>query len=113
MVFRAVVFAEHHFFEDCWIPRPIQLATAAAAITKNVRIGTDIVILPLHHPVAIAEEAALADVVAGGRFILGVGLGWREEEYAGFGVPFKQRAKVYERSIDIVRRFLAGRDRQR
>jgi alkanesulfonate monooxygenase SsuD/methylene tetrahydromethanopterin reductase-like flavin-dependent oxidoreductase (luciferase family) len=64
--FSAVVFAQHHFFQDSWIPGPIQLATAAAAITKNVRIGTHIVIPTLHHPVAIAEQAAVADVVSGG-----------------------------------------------
>lgn len=106
--FSAVVFASHHFFEDCWVPRPIQMATAAAAVTRNVRVGTDIIILPLHHPVAIAEEAALCDVISGGRFILGVGLGWQEGEYKGFGVPFKQRAHIYERSIDSIQRLLKG-----
>src|SRR5262245_4959090 len=106
--FSTIVFAEHHFFEDCWIPRPLQLATAAAAITHNVRVGTNIIILPLHHPVAVAEEAALCDIISGGRFILGVGLGWQEQEYAGFGVPFKQRARIYDRSIDIVQRLLKG-----
>ena len=106
--FSSVVFASHHFFEDNWIPRPIQLATAAAAVTRNVRVGTDIIILPLHHPVAVAEEAALCDMISGGRFILGVGLGWQEGEYAGFGVPYRQRARIYERSIDIIQRLLKG-----
>ena len=59
--FSSVVFAEHHFLEDGWIPRPMQLAAAAAAITRNMRVGTDIVILALHHPVAVAEEAAVAE----------------------------------------------------
>ena len=106
--FSSIVFASHHFFEDNWIPRPIQMATAAAAVTKNVRIGTDIIILPLHHPVAIAEEAALCDNISGGRFILGVGLGWQEGEYKGFGVPYKPRAKIYERSIGHIQRLLRG-----
>jgi alkanesulfonate monooxygenase SsuD/methylene tetrahydromethanopterin reductase-like flavin-dependent oxidoreductase (luciferase family) len=106
--FSAVVFASHHFFEDCWIPRPIQMATAAAAVTRNVRVGTDIIILPLHHPVAVAEEAAFCDNISGGRFILGVGLGWQEGEYRGFGVPYRQRARIYERSLGIVRGLLRG-----
>ncbi len=106
--FSAIVFASHHFFDDCWVPRPIQMATAAAAVTRNVRVGTDIIILPLHHPVAVAEEAALCDVISGGRFILGVGLGWQEGEYKGFGVPYRQRARIYERSIDVVKRLLRG-----
>jgi alkanesulfonate monooxygenase SsuD/methylene tetrahydromethanopterin reductase-like flavin-dependent oxidoreductase (luciferase family) len=106
--FSSAVFAEHHFFEDCWIPRPLQLAAAAAAVTKTMRIGTDIVVLPLHHPVAVAEEAALVDNISGGRFVLGVGLGWMQSEYEGLGVPFKQRAKIYESSISIVRGLLRG-----
>lgn len=106
--FASVVFAEHHFLEDGWIPRPMQLAAAAAAVTRHVRVGTDIVVLALHHPVAVAEEAAVADNLSGGRFILGVGLGWMQREFAGFGVPFKQRAVIYERSIGIVRRLLRG-----
>ena len=106
--FSSAMFASHHFMEDCWNPRPIQLATAAAAITKNMRVGTDIIILPLHHPVAVAEEAAMADIISGGRFILGVGLGWKENEYAGFGVPYKQRAKIYQRSVEHIQRLLRG-----
>lgn len=106
--FSSVMFASHHFMDDCWIPRPLQMATAAAAITKNVRVGTDIIILPLHHPVAVAEEAAMADIISGGRFVLGVGLGWKENEYAGFGVPYKQRARIYERSIGHIQRLLRG-----
>jgi alkanesulfonate monooxygenase SsuD/methylene tetrahydromethanopterin reductase-like flavin-dependent oxidoreductase (luciferase family) len=106
--FSSVVFAEHHFLEDGWIPRPLQLAAAAAAITKNMKVGTDIVILALHHPVAVAEEAAVNDILSGGRFILGIGLGWIKEEFDGFGVPYKERAAVYERSINIVKRLLAG-----
>ena len=106
--FSSVVFAEHHFLDDGWLPRPMQLAAAAAAITTKIRIGTDIVILPLHHPVAVAEEAAVVDVISGGRFILGVALGWIEAEYKGFGVPYKQRAQIYDQSLDLVVRLLRG-----
>jgi alkanesulfonate monooxygenase SsuD/methylene tetrahydromethanopterin reductase-like flavin-dependent oxidoreductase (luciferase family) len=106
--FSTVVFAEHHFLDDGWLPRPMQLAAAAAALTKNMRVGTDIVILALHHPVAVAEEAAVVDVLSGGRFVLGCGLGWLEQEFKGFGVPFKQRAAIYESSLDVVKRLLRG-----
>ncbi|MGE0238493.1 MAG: LLM class flavin-dependent oxidoreductase [Parvibaculaceae bacterium] len=106
--FSSVVFAEHHFLEDGWIPRPLQLAAAASAVTRNMRVGTDIVILALHHPVAVAEEVAVNDILCSGRFILGVGLGWIKEEFEGFGVPYKERAQIYERSLGLVRRLLAG-----
>jgi alkanesulfonate monooxygenase SsuD/methylene tetrahydromethanopterin reductase-like flavin-dependent oxidoreductase (luciferase family) len=105
--FSAAVFAEHHFMADCWVPQPLQLAAAAAAVTKNLRVGTDICVLPLHHPVMVAESIALVDNLSNGRAILGVGLGWAANEYDGFGVPFKQRASIYERSIGLVKRLLA------
>lgn len=106
--FTSAVFAEHHFFDDGWLPRPMLLAAAAAAVTRRMRVGTDIVILPLHHPVAVAEEAAVLDVMSGGRALLGVGLGWVEAEFDGFGVPYPLRVSVYRRSIEIVRALLRG-----
>jgi len=106
--FGSAVFAEHHFFDDGWIPRPMLLAAAAAARTKRLRVGPNIVILPLHHPVAVAEEAAVLDLVSGGRAVLGVGLGWIRREYAGFGVEFETRAEVYDRSLRLLRRLLRG-----
>ncbi|MEO7403532.1 MAG: LLM class flavin-dependent oxidoreductase [Burkholderiales bacterium] len=106
--FSAAVFAEHHFMADAWIPQPMQLAAAAAAVTKNLRVGTDICVLPLHHPVEVAEQIALVDNISGGRALLGVGLGWAQNEYDGFGVPFKARAAIYERSVDQVKRLLRG-----
>ena len=106
--FSSVVFAEHHFLDDGWLPRPMMLAAAAASATSKMRVGTDIVILALHHPVAVAEETAVLDVLSGGRAVLGIGLGWIEAEFDGFGVPFKKRARIYERSIEIVRALLRG-----
>lgn len=106
--FSCAVFAEHHFMADCWIPQPMQMAAAAAAITTHMRIGTDICVLPLHHPVEVAEQAAVLDNVSGGRALLGVGLGWARNEYDGFGVPYQARGAQYERSITQVKRLLAG-----
>ncbi|HET9423105.1 MAG TPA: LLM class flavin-dependent oxidoreductase [Nocardioides sp.] len=106
--FSSVVFAEHHFLDDGWLPRPMLLASAAAAVTQRMRIGTDIVILALHHPVAVAEETAVLDLMSGGRAVLGVGLGWMEAEFDGFGVPYRQRARIYQSSIGVVRRLLDG-----
>jgi len=106
--FSSVVFAEHHFLDDGWLPRPMLLAASAAAVTSRMRVGTDIVILPLHHPVAVAEEAAVLDVMSGGRALLGVGLGWIEAEFDGFGVPYRRRARVYQQSIEIVKALLRG-----
>lgn len=106
--FSAAVFAEHHFAEDGWIPRPMMLAAAAAARTRQIRVGSNIVILALHHPVAVAEEATILDVISGGRAILGTALGWIPEEFAGFGVPYKDRVKIFNNSLEKVRALLEG-----
>lgn len=106
--FSSAVFAEHHFLEDGWLPRPMLLAAAAAALTKRMRVGTDIVVLPLHHPVAVAEEIVVVDILSGGRAILGVGLGWMEREFEGFGVPYTDRVAIFKSSIAAIRSLLKG-----
>ncbi len=69
-----------------------------------MELGTNIVLLPLHNPMEIAETAAFLDVISGGRFNLGVGLGYRPEEFAMFGVPIKQRVSRMAEGVEIIRR---------
>ena len=73
----SVWLTEHHLFDDDYIAQPLVFAAAIAARTRRVRIGTAIVIAPLHSPVEIAEQSALVDVVSGGRLDLGLGAGYR------------------------------------
>ena len=67
------------------------LSVAAAAVTKKIRFGTFIVILPQRNPVVFGREIATVDHLTGGRFDLGVGVGWLKEEYQACGVPFENR----------------------
>jgi alkanesulfonate monooxygenase SsuD/methylene tetrahydromethanopterin reductase-like flavin-dependent oxidoreductase (luciferase family) len=106
--FSSAVFSEHHFTDGMSLPSPLQLATAAAMVTTRMRIGSNITLLALHHPVTIAEQAATLDLLSGGRALLGVGLGWMAREFDGLGVPFRARAAVFDRSLRQVRRLLAG-----
>ncbi len=71
---------------------------------EGLWIGTNLVLLPLHNPVEIAEVGAFLDVVTGGRFLLGVGLGYRKEEFAIFGVPMNERVSRLSEGIEIIRR---------
>lgn len=102
--FDSVWLSEHHFADDGYCPSPLAVAAAIAARTSRVRIGTNIIVLPLHHPLRIAEDAAIVDVISNGRFELGVGAGYRQEEFDTFGVKLSDRVSRMTESIDLIRR---------
>src|SRR5262249_45714084 len=86
-----------HFFPH--FPRLQQVAVEA----PGLEIGTNLILLPLHNPVEIAELGAFMDVLTGGRFLLGLGLGYRAEEFAIFRVPMNERASRLTEGADIIR----------
>lgn len=100
--------SEHHFVEDDYAPSLLPLAAALAARTKHIRIGTSVLLLPLHDPLRVAEDAATVDVLSGGRLEFGVAGGYRREEFEGFGVPRSERARRLEEAIPLLRRLFAG-----
>jgi alkanesulfonate monooxygenase SsuD/methylene tetrahydromethanopterin reductase-like flavin-dependent oxidoreductase (luciferase family) len=102
MNFDSAWISEHHFLPDGYCPSPLVIASAIAAVTKKIKIGTGALILPLHNPVRVAEDVAVVDNISNGRFILGVALGYRKEEFDGFGIPIKQRPSRMEEGIDII-----------
>ena len=101
--FDRVTLAEHHFLDEAFLPSLLPVAAAIAARTKRMLIGTQIFLLPLHHPVRVAEDGAIVDIISDGRFELSVAGGYREEEYAGFGMKLKERAGRMEECLQIVR----------
>jgi alkanesulfonate monooxygenase SsuD/methylene tetrahydromethanopterin reductase-like flavin-dependent oxidoreductase (luciferase family) len=94
--------AEHHFLEDGFCPSSIVTASAMAAVTKRIKVGSSVLLLPLHNPVRIAEDAAVVDIISDGRFILGIGMGYAKEEFDGFGLPMNQRPSRMEEGIDVI-----------
>jgi len=74
------------------------------ARTRNVRIGTDVWQLPLYHPIIVASRAATLDVISKGRFIFGVGTGWRPDEHETLGVPWRERWERFDETIEIVKK---------
>src|SRR2546421_8958344 len=104
----AVWISEHHFVDDGSTPSPLVLASAIAARTSTMRIGTAVLLLPLHDPVRVAEDAASVDLVSNGRFDLGVGLGYARFEFEGFGVPYAERAGRLDEGVQILQRLFAG-----
>ena len=99
---------EHHLFDDGYVTQPLTFLAAVAARTKQVRLGTGIVIAPLHHPVEIAEQAAMVDIISGGRLDLGLGAGYRVPEFDLFGADISRRYTTTDSTAREVRRLLAG-----
>ena len=78
---------EHHFDQDGWSPALLPLAAGIATRTQRIRIGTCILILPFQNALRVAEDATTVDILSNGRFDLGVGKGYRVNEFTGFGIP--------------------------
>jgi alkanesulfonate monooxygenase SsuD/methylene tetrahydromethanopterin reductase-like flavin-dependent oxidoreductase (luciferase family) len=98
---------EHHFIDDGYSPSLLPIAAAIAARTVRLRIGTFLLLLPLHNPVRVAEDTATVDVISGGRFDLGVGLGYRRGEFDDQGIASTERAARLEEGLAIVRSLLS------
>lgn len=103
-----VWLTEHHFCEDAHAPSILPLASAVAVSTQKIRIGTSVLLLPLHHPVRVAEDAATIDILSEGRFDLGVGIGYRPQEFAGFGISPKTRGGRVDEGLEIIRALWRG-----
>jgi len=89
--------------ENIPIPDPLLSLAFAAAVTKKIRLATGILILPQRHPLYVAKEVATLDVLSGGRVILGIGVGWLEEEFQALGIPFEDRGSRTAEAVRAMR----------
>ena len=101
--FDSIWLGEHHNHALLY-PAPLIGLAAVASRTRTIRLGTGVLLLPLYHPVMVAEEAAMVDVISGGRLILGVGAGYAPEEFAAFGYSIKERGSRLEESASLLQR---------
>ena len=102
------MFSEHHSSPDGYLPSPIVMAAAAAARTETLTFNVGALLLLMYDPVKLAEDIAVLDHLSGGRIGYTIGLGYREEEYAMFGIDSKQRGKEIEERIRTLRNALSG-----
>jgi alkanesulfonate monooxygenase SsuD/methylene tetrahydromethanopterin reductase-like flavin-dependent oxidoreductase (luciferase family) len=107
--FNSCWLTEHHFCDDGYTPSPLMLASAIGARTEAMQLGTNLMLLPLHDPVRVAEDAATLSLVTGGRFDLGVGIGYRQMEFDQFNRKLSHRPSLIEEGIEILRRSWSGK----
>lgn len=101
--FDSVWLSEHHFVDDGYMSGLLPVAAAIAARTNNIRIGTGIMVAPLHNPIRLAEDAATVDLLSTGRLVLGIGAGYREEEFSGFGKTKENLGASLDRTLEVLR----------
>ncbi len=101
--------SEHHGASDGYLPSLLVMLAAFAEATSHIRLGTGVVLTPLHDPLRLAEDAAVVDQLSGGRLTIGLGIAWREEEFRMLGVPFAERLPRTLDTVEILRRAWTGR----
>jgi alkanesulfonate monooxygenase SsuD/methylene tetrahydromethanopterin reductase-like flavin-dependent oxidoreductase (luciferase family) len=102
--FDSIWAGEHHVTPGFHYFPQFPLLQRVATVVEGLWIGTNLILLPLHNPIELAEVGAFMDVVTGGRFMFGVGLGYRTEEFAIYGIPMSERVSRLTEGIEIVRR---------
>lgn len=109
--FETVYLAEHHGAEDGYCPAPMTLGAAIAGGTEKIAIHFSALCITMHHPLRLAEDLAVLDLIAGpGRVLITAGMGYRPLEFEMFGVDYPNRAEVYESTLEVLRRAWTGEE---
>jgi alkanesulfonate monooxygenase SsuD/methylene tetrahydromethanopterin reductase-like flavin-dependent oxidoreductase (luciferase family) len=95
-------FTEHHFSDYGLTPNPLLLLAKASEVAPNLRIGSAVVVLPIWHPMRVAEDIAMLDVISGGRVEFGIGRGYQPYEFNRFGVDLKKNREMFNEALDII-----------
>ncbi len=107
--FGSVWCAEHHFSSYGYLSRPLMFATHLASKTERIRVGSAVVVLPLHHPLIVAEEIATADMLSGGRLDVGLGRGYQSYEFERLGHSLGNSREQFDEGIDILLKAFEGK----
>jgi probable F420-dependent oxidoreductase len=101
--------SEHHGASDGYYPSLLVMLAAFAEATNHIRLGTGVILTPFHDPLRLAEDVATVDQLSGGRLTVGLGLGWREEEFRMFGQPVSERLARTRETVEVLRLAAGGR----
>lgn len=102
--FDSVWVEEHHGVKEHYWPSPLTVLAGFASRSSRLMLGTNIAILPLYNPVRLAEDAALVDIMSGGRLVLGVAIGYRPQDFSMVGAPMEQRGGRFAEAVTLIRR---------
>ena len=106
--FSSVWLSEHHFSEEGYLPSLSAVLGALAMRTSRVRLGTAVLLAPLHHPLRLAEDLAVVDQLSGGRLDVGIAPGYKPDEFAVLGVPKGERGARTDETIEILKLAWSG-----
>lgn len=106
--FDVVVLSEHHGVDDGYLPAPLTLAAAITGRTRRIAVNVAAVLVPLHDPVRLAEQLAVLDLASGGRVTFVAGLGYRAEELDMAGIESKERGRLLEEYLRVMRAAWTG-----
>jgi len=104
----SVWVSEHHFVDDDYASSTLTLLAALAVVTEHMWLGTNVLVLPVHHPLRLAEDALTVDALSGGRLRLGLGLGYRAADLEPFGASLGSRRRRFEDAFPVLRRACQG-----
>lgn len=108
MGYQSIWLPESHFLDRGACPSPLLPLAAAAARTSSIKLATTSYLLPVRHPVQVAEEVAVLDRISQGRVILGLGRGFRRALFDVFDIPIKEKRALFEANLDTILRAWAG-----
>jgi len=100
---------EHHQQADGYLPNPLLMAGLVGMKTQRIKVGTCVLLLPLHHPVHVAEDCAVIDLATRGRLILSIGVGYQPHDFDAFEVPVAERATRTEEALEVMRHCWSGK----
>lgn len=115
-----IIHAERHGFDSAWVaqhhfhaaegglPAPLVFLSHVAARTSTIRLGTGIITLPLENPIRVAEDAAVLDLMSGGRLEIGVGTGGTPSSFTAFGLESANRSEIYDQHLAVLRNAWTG-----
>ncbi len=101
--FDSVWMEEHHSVTNHYWPSPLPVLAGFATRTSRLVLGTDIIVAAFHHPVRLAEDVAMLDVISNGRLVLGIAIGYKPDEFALYGVALEKRGARFEEQLAIMK----------